>query len=934
MAAAFQDEDERSEASTDEAQGGGATHEGLDFLTLAERAQTALSAGKFDEAREAFLGIHDVLTEGQNYQRAVALERAGFCLLMEGRPLDAAVLLQKSTGIADGLEPSEGVRALQGVIQSELGQVFSSTGYVGQAKEAFEAAIEIARGLGDKRALAIDLDHLGILELRQGRSDVARAHFEEALAHFNALSLVGAQAVVLHHLGLVAESVAEWDGAEQNFAKAAEILVEAEDYESAGRLFTMAADACVKAGRAAAAEDWYCKALEHARLGINPLDLRRTLASYARLLQSRPDALKDARELIEEALAAGEKSLEPDIWELYGQLADVIALQADHAGEQSGAAQGLRASAHNYRHIHRYGPRLLATLKEIGEAPSFGAAVILERIGQCCLMGGRPAPAVILFQQAISALDVLSADGEAAKGLRGVLLSEMGDAYRLAGFPEDARKNYQAALEVARTLGDLRGELVQLTHLGAFALASGEAEAGLAHLSTAKRIARNIGQKDIHRALAQQIAAASPEGREGNSNADPETHDARSDAPFSIELQRDVVTECAFGSDLLIEVRHETSFTPVDGAQYDPLPEDVRPIMAPLVRVALDERGAMRIYVPVREPEVLQEQDCVVMRKLSSEIVITGHLEPVWALVRLADGSRRVADLMAEIDSSGSDIRHLMATLAALGALDVSGRTVAKFMHTATKKGVMAGGGLAGEGVIRLVTDGTYRTFPEAVRTPLTAAVPEDIAAFHALTRVRRSRRDYNGEALPRTAFDVLLHTACGVTGATAWSDRNVNLRAYPSSGALYAVEIYPVVFGVEGLEPGIYHYVAADNALEAVRIEADLSSVIEACLPVEREMVSGAGAMICLVGEFRRHETKYGEGGYRMMVAEAGHISQNLVLSAAALGLSARPFGGVFDALINRQLGLDEAEEQFLLSVLVGKTTADAAQHSQPSTE
>ena len=185
-----------------------------------------------------------------------------------------------------------------------------------------------------------------------------------------------------------------------------------------------------------------------------------------------------------------------------------------------------------------------------------------------------------------------------------------------------------------------------------------------------------------------------------------------------------------------------------------------------------------------------------------------------------------------------------------------------------------------------------------------------------------------------RTAFDVLLHTACGVTGATAWSDRNVNLRAYPSSGALYAVEIYPVVFGVEGLEPGIYHYVAADNALEAVRIEADLSSVIEACLPVEREMVSGAGAMICLVGEFRRHETKYGEGGYRMMVAEAGHISQNLVLSAAALGLSARPFGGVFDALINRQLGLDEAEEQFLLSVLVGKTTADAAQHSQPSTE
>ncbi len=60
------------------------------------------------------------------------------------------------------------------------------------------------------------------------------------------------------------------------------------------------------------------------------------------------------------------------------------------------------------------------------------------------------------------------------------------------------------------------------------------------------------------------------------------------------------------------------------------------------------------------------------------------------------------------------------------------------------------------------------------------------------------------------------------------------------------------------------------------------------------------------------------------MMVAEAGHISQNLVLAAAALGLSARPFGGVFDTLLNRKLGLDDEDEQFLLSVLVGHAGDD----------
>src|SRR5262249_48435103 len=142
-----------------------------------------------------------------------------------------------------------------------------------------------------------------------------------------------------------------------------------------------------------------------------------------------------------------------------------------------------------------------------------------------------------------------------------------------------------------------------------------------------------------------------------------------------------------------------------------------------------------------------------------------------------------------------------------------------------------------------------------------------------------------------------------------------------PSSGALYAVEIYPIVFNVEELPPGVYHYRPVDTVLELVRAEIDPARIVNAALPVEREMVAGAAALLCLTGCFRRHEQKYGEGGYRMLVAEAGHISQNLILSASALGLSARPFGGVFDSLLNHELGLDDVDEQFLLGVLVGHT-------------
>jgi len=146
-----------------------------------------------------------------------------------------------------------------------------------------------------------------------------------------------------------------------------------------------------------------------------------------------------------------------------------------------------------------------------------------------------------------------------------------------------------------------------------------------------------------------------------------------------------------------------------------------------------------------------------------------------------------------------------------------------------------------------------------------------------------------------------------------------VKLRAYPSSGALYADEIYPIVFRVAGLDNAVYHYRAIDNVLDLVKPGIDPARIAGAALPVEREMVAGAAALICLAGSFPRHERKYGEGGYRMLVAEAGHISQNLVLAGTALGLSARPFGGVFDGALNDDLGLDGVDEQFLLAVLVG---------------
>jgi SagB-type dehydrogenase family enzyme len=347
-------------------------------------------------------------------------------------------------------------------------------------------------------------------------------------------------------------------------------------------------------------------------------------------------------------------------------------------------------------------------------------------------------------------------------------------------------------------------------------------------------------------------------------------------------------------------------------------------MLPPSARTWMVDQGAVRFSLSLGEPLVERHPGCTSLRRIHREVEVSGNPTVLWRLIQEMDGARSVAEILSRLAASERVMAsRMLAALAATGALDVSGRPVGRFLHAATKKGVLPAGGLESDAVLRLATDGNYRAYPEAPRITVSQSVPDRLRNLHALTRSRRSSRDYRGLVLGRGDFDALLHTACGVTGATPWAGREVKLRAYPSSGALYAVEIYPVVFRVDGLEPAVYHYRAVEHVLEVVRPHLDPSNIVGAALPVEREMVAGAAALFCLTGCFPRHERKYGQGGYRMLVAEAGHISQNLILAATALGLSARPFGGVFDAVLNHDLGLDGAEEQFLLAVLVGRTAA-----------
>jgi len=185
----------------------------------------------------------------------------------------------------------------------------------------------------------------------------------------------------------------------------------------------------------------------------------------------------------------------------------------------------------------------------------------------------------------------------------------------------------------------------------------------------------------------------------------------------------------------------------------------------------------------------------------------------------------------------------------------------------------------------------------------------------HALV-ARRSRRTYGTGSISVEAAGALLHAAYGVTGNVASTTQA--LRAAPSGGALYPLELYIACQRVEGTEAALYHYDPLRHGLELLR---PLAAQELAPLTPYRELLEPSAAVILVTAMFWRSRFKYGARAYRFTLMEAGHAGQNLVLAATALGLATVPLGGFYDRLVDGFLGIDGLYEAALYLFPIGRT-------------
>jgi SagB-type dehydrogenase family enzyme len=186
--------------------------------------------------------------------------------------------------------------------------------------------------------------------------------------------------------------------------------------------------------------------------------------------------------------------------------------------------------------------------------------------------------------------------------------------------------------------------------------------------------------------------------------------------------------------------------------------------------------------------------------------------------------------------------------------------------------------------------------------------------------RARRSQRSFDPErAIPMQALGDCLFSGLGIVG---WFDSGLAgeaalpLAMTPSGGARNPYEAFVRVARVSSLAPGIHHYSGTEHTL-AFRSRAE-PSIAE--LLGGQAWFESAAAVVFLVANFARTAWKYGHpGALRVVLLEAGHIAQNILLVASARNLAAAPTCALADSAIERALGLDPALQSAVYAIALG---------------
>jgi SagB-type dehydrogenase family enzyme len=190
-----------------------------------------------------------------------------------------------------------------------------------------------------------------------------------------------------------------------------------------------------------------------------------------------------------------------------------------------------------------------------------------------------------------------------------------------------------------------------------------------------------------------------------------------------------------------------------------------------------------------------------------------------------------------------------------------------------------------------------HQRFTETIQLPIPRS--KGSVSIETALATRRSTRDYAAEELSLEEIGQLFWAGQGITDSAGH-------RTAPSAGALYPIELYALS------DTWLAHYLPSDHTMEQRDDPTTLDALGDAAFG--QQWIGDAPVVFVITGVVGRTQAKYGGVGEELMIREAGHVAQNMLLQAVALDLAAVPVGGFDPGPIGRELALRPGERVLYL--------------------
>lgn len=181
----------------------------------------------------------------------------------------------------------------------------------------------------------------------------------------------------------------------------------------------------------------------------------------------------------------------------------------------------------------------------------------------------------------------------------------------------------------------------------------------------------------------------------------------------------------------------------------------------------------------------------------------------------------------------------------------------------------------------------------------------------------RRSRRQFTSEYLSKKELSFLLWATQGVDKVI--KDGYATLRIVPSAGARHPFETYLVVNRVDEIDNGVYRYLPLLHQLLFIFTEDNMpEKLTEANLG--QRFVGDAPVVFVWSCIPYRGEWRYHISAAKAILLDAGHICQNLYITAEAIGCGTCAIGAYDQESMDNLLRLDGEDEFVVYLAPVGK--------------